>query len=79
VGLERRKSNNCIEGREVEFGQVVTQTRNIPDTSLRVIGEPARCWMAIAQCFAGPPEDPPAPRARVPDESRSAKNRTTPV
>jgi len=54
-----------VEGRAVEFGQVVTQTRNVADTNLRVVGEPARRWMAIAQCFAGPPEDPPTPGARV--------------
>ena len=58
--------NNCVEGRAVEFCQVVTQTRNVADSGLRVVGEPARRWMAIAQCFAGPPEEPPAPGARVP-------------
>jgi len=25
-----------------------------------VVGEPAEKWMAIAQCFAGDPKDPPA-------------------
>lgn len=60
------QSNNRVEGRAVEFCQVVTQTRNVADTSLRIVGEPARRWMAIAQCFAGPPEDPPAPGTRVP-------------
>ena len=59
------QADNCVEGRAVEFCQVVTQTRNVADTNLRVVGEPARRWMAIAQCFAGPPEDPPAPGARV--------------
>jgi len=58
--------DNCVEGRAVEFCQVVTQTRNVADTALRVVGEPASRWMAIAQCFAGPPENPPAPGARVP-------------
>ena len=62
----RTQPNNCVEGRAVEFCQVVTQTRNVADTTLRVVGEPARRWMAIAQCFAGPPENPPAPGARVP-------------
>ena len=27
---------------------------------------PAEAWMAIAQCFAGPPETPPAPREKAP-------------
>jgi uncharacterized protein (TIGR03084 family) len=53
-----------IEGSALEFCQVVTQTRNIADTSLAVRGEIATRWMAIAQCFAGPPERAPAPGAR---------------
>lgn len=56
--------NNRIEGNAVEFCQVVTQVRNIADTNLNVNGEVATQWMAIAQCFAGPPEDPPAPGSR---------------
>ncbi|RMD84470.1 MAG: TIGR03084 family protein [Candidatus Dadabacteria bacterium] len=55
---------NRIEGNAVEFCQVVTQVRNVADTSLEVRGEVARRWMAIAQCFAGPPSDPPAPGTR---------------
>ncbi len=57
-------SDNTIEGRAEEFCQVVTQTRNIADTGLIVTGEIATQWMSVAQCFAGPPEDPPAPGAR---------------
>lgn len=55
---------NLIEGSAVEFCQVVTQVRNIADTTLRVVGATATAWMAIAQCFAGPPENPPAPGSR---------------
>ncbi len=55
---------NVVEGSAVEFCQVVTQTRNIADTRLKVIGETARAWMSIAQCFAGPPENPPPPGTR---------------
>jgi len=55
---------NVIEGSAIEFCQVVTQVRNIADTHLRVIGETANHWMSIAQCFAGPPENPPAPGSR---------------
>ena len=29
-----------------------------------VTGEPARKWMSLAQCFAGPPEDPPSAGTR---------------
>jgi uncharacterized protein (TIGR03084 family) len=53
-----------IEGSASEFCQVVTQVRSIGDTKLRVVGETARRWMSIAQCFAGPPADPPAPGTR---------------
>lgn len=53
-----------ITGLAEEFCQVVTQTRNIADTDLKPIGENAVKWMAIAQCFAGPPVDPPAPGVR---------------
>jgi len=57
-GVER------IEGPAVEFCQVVTQTRNIADTSLTVTGPIAKEWMGMAQCFAGPPENPPKPGQR---------------
>ena len=53
-----------IEGRAEEFCQVVTQTRNIADTKLRVTGAVATDWMSKAQCFAGPPSAPPAAGSR---------------
>jgi len=53
-----------IEGSATEFCQVVTQTRNIADTELKVSGDVATKWMAIAQCFAGAPENPPVPGTR---------------
>lgn len=49
-----------VVGDAVNFCQVVTQTRNVADTRLAVTGDVARHWMSIAQCFAGPPETPPA-------------------
>lgn len=55
---------NAITGEATQFGQIVTQTRNIADTELRVIGEIAKIWMENAQCFAGPPETPPAAGVR---------------
>jgi uncharacterized protein (TIGR03084 family) len=57
-------SANAVTGSAVEFCQVVTQTRNIADTQLQVRGNNARLWMSIAQCFAGSPEQPPAPGER---------------
>lgn len=55
---------NFVEGSATEFCQVVTQARNIGDTKLNVSGETATQWMAIAQCFAGPPSVPPATGSR---------------
>ncbi len=54
-----------IEGDAAEFCHVVTQGRNVADTALEVVGEVATRWMAIAQCFAGAPSDPPAPGTRT--------------
>ncbi len=60
---------NKISGDAVEFCQVVTQVRNIADTTLELVGEPARQWMKIAQCFAGPVEEPPTKGLRAPQKS----------
>ncbi len=54
------QKDNVVRGLAVEFAQVVTQTRNIADTTLQVTGDVARHWMEQAQCFAGPPVSPPA-------------------
>ena len=58
------QDDNRVEGSATEFCQVVTQTRNFVDTELVAVGDPATRWMSIAQCFAGPPEDPPKPGTR---------------
>lgn len=59
-----RQEGNAVRGSAVEFAQVVTQVRSIGDTRLETTGVTAQGWMAIAQCFAGAPENPPAPGAR---------------
>lgn len=56
-----------VEGAAVDFCLTVTQVRNVKDTALSVQGEVANAWMDIAQCFAGPPVDPPAPGYRTSD------------
>lgn len=56
--------DDSVRGNALDFCQVVTQVRNVADTDLKVTGEPARVWMRLAQCFAGPPEDPPPPGTR---------------
>lgn len=53
-----------VEGPATDFCQVVAQTRNIADVNLTVSGASATAWMTQAQCFAGPPNDPPAPGSR---------------
>jgi len=62
--------SSCISGNAFEFCQVVTQVRNILDTSMRVTGDTAQQWMGIAQCFAGPPVDPPEKGQRVPKKRK---------
>lgn len=59
-----RQADSSISGEAVDFARVVSQVRNIADTRLAVRGDVAREWMAMAQCFAGPPETPPAPGTR---------------
>lgn len=54
----------AVRGDAVGFCQVVTQTRAFADTGLQVEGETAGHWVGLAQCFAGPPEDPPPPGSR---------------
>ena len=44
-----------VEGDALDFCLVVTQRRNVTDTALKATGAGAQAWMAIAQCFAGPP------------------------
>lgn len=57
-------NSQSITGNAFEFAQVVTQTRNIADTHLKINGDAALNWMSHAQCFAGPPEMPPVPGLR---------------
>lgn len=58
------ENENRVEGDAAQFCQVVTQTRNIADTDLKVSGPIATEWMGMAQCFAGAAAEPPAPGAR---------------
>jgi uncharacterized protein (TIGR03084 family) len=70
--------DDFVSGDAVEFCQVVTQTRNVADTTLVVVGSRAAAWMSCAQCFAGGPIDPPAAgtrfRASQPYASRGVIN-----
>lgn len=53
-----------IEGSATAFCQVVTQTRHWSDVGLTIAGPNATAWMSKAQCFAGPPHDPPIAGSR---------------
>ncbi|MBT6094279.1 MAG: TIGR03084 family protein [Rhodospirillaceae bacterium] len=53
-----------VEGSAEGFCQVVTQVRNVADTDITTTGETAAKWMAVAQCFAGDAQMPPAPGTR---------------
>jgi uncharacterized protein (TIGR03084 family) len=56
--------HNYLHGSAEEFCLVVTRRRNVADTRLQYMGSAAK-WLPIAQCFAGPPDDAPAPGARA--------------
>jgi len=57
-------SSQRITGPAEGFCLVVVQRRHVDDTALETEGDTARDWMLKAQCFAGPPEDGPAPGER---------------
>ncbi len=56
--------HNYLRGSAEEFCLVVTRRKNVADTRLQYAGSAAK-WLPIAQCFAGPPEDAPAPGVRA--------------
>jgi len=68
------QADNRVEGLAEAFSQVVTQCRNIKDTSLVTTGKIAAEWMAHAQCFAGGAETPPAQgtRRKEPPEAETS-------
>ena len=51
-----------ISGSARDFCLVTTQRRNLEDTSIDIHGDAALEWLMIAQAFAGPATDGPAPR-----------------
>lgn len=50
-------AEQVVRGPARDFAAVVTQRRNVADTSLQVVGDEATAWLEIAQCFAGPATD----------------------
>lgn len=56
-------AENRVTGDALDFCLVVTQRRNVADTSLVAEGDVARQWIAIAQAFAGRPTENRPPRS----------------
>jgi uncharacterized protein (TIGR03084 family) len=52
-----------VRGSAQNFCLLVTQRRHRADTRIECKGAAAEQWLSIAQCFAGPPAEPPAPGA----------------
>ena len=61
-----------VAGSALDFCLVVTQRRAPADTGLRVTGDAARTWLAIAQAFAGQPTTTPPSRRHVGAAAASA-------
>lgn len=57
-------ASDYVKGSAEDFCLLVTQRRHLTDTGLTHAGAAACEWLAIAQCFAGPPADGPAPGRR---------------
>ena len=56
-------ATETVAGPAEDFCLVVTQRRHVDDTELKATPL-ARDWLLKAQCFAGPPNDGPAPGSR---------------
>lgn len=57
-------AEHWVRGTAEDFCLLVTQRRHVDDTTLRCSAGPVAQWLAMAQCFAGPPADGPAPGVR---------------
>jgi uncharacterized protein (TIGR03084 family) len=59
-------TTDFVRGTALDFCLLVTQRRHLADTTLSFGGATTSEWLPIAQCFAGPPVDGPAPGVRRP-------------
>jgi len=57
-----QEAEESVTGSALDFCLLVTQRRNLKDTSLEIFGSAALEWMKVAQAFAGPATDGPGPR-----------------
>lgn len=53
-----------VRGAAEDFCLLVTQRRHLDDTGLQYSAGAAQQWLSMAQCFAGPPANGPAPGVR---------------
>jgi uncharacterized protein (TIGR03084 family) len=58
-------SADFVRGPAEDFCLLVTQRRHLDDTALQYSAGAVQRWLSMAQCFAGPPADGPAPGVRV--------------
>jgi uncharacterized protein (TIGR03084 family) len=56
--------SDFVRGTAEDFCLLVTQRRHLEDTGLQYSNGAAQRWLSMAQCFAGPPANGPAPGMR---------------
>ena len=78
ISYNEKNEKEFVKGSATEFCQVVTQVRNIDDTSLTVFGKTSTTWMKYAQCFAGQPEDPPEEGTRYIQKNKKRPAKSEP-
>lgn len=59
-----RSAPDYVRGPAEDFCLLVTQRRHLDDTALQYSAGAAQQWLSMAQCFAGPPANGPAPGVR---------------
>lgn len=59
------EGGGTLRGAALDFSLLVTQRRSPEDLALAAEGEGAVRWLPVAQCFAGPPQQPAAPGSRI--------------
>lgn len=64
---------DVVRGSALDLALVVTQRRNLADTSLVVQGQLAQAWLAVAQAFAGPAGAGRPPGCKTPGASRGVQ------
>jgi len=57
-------ATDYVRGTAEDFCLLVTQRRHLDDTALQYSAGAAQQWLSMAQCFAGPPANGPAPGVR---------------